>query len=207
MGVLRVTDQPGLMDKSGNFVDLADGVDAESARALAGEHQNGYHVLFLVQKLEDRLDAGEQAILRVVRRFYGESVLRRIVLLLTYSDTIDTEEEITSIALEAKVDVSSAVGGDIGFCVPINNHKDRVDIMGKDRLKSGREMISVIHDIICSEELGPEPFIPEEVEFAAVVKYVEEEVQKHPNLKKDALLGAVLRFVPVKGKKKLCAIL
>merc|ERR1712087_554461 len=90
------------MDKSGNFMDLAHGVDAESARALAGEHQNGYHVLFLVQKITDRLDAGEQAILRIVRRFYGESVLRRIVLLLTYSDVADTDEEISNMVTEGR---------------------------------------------------------------------------------------------------------
>merc|ERR1712232_442061 len=142
--VLRVTDQPGLMDKSGNFMDLADGVDAESARALAGEHQNGYHVLFLVQKITDRLDAGEQAILRIVRRFYGESVLRRIVLLLTYSDVADTDEEISNMIMEAKADVETAVGGDIACAIPINNRVSRVDLYGKDRLMSGREMACVI---------------------------------------------------------------
>merc|ERR1712232_135310 len=205
--VLRVTDQPGLMDSSGNFIDVTAGIDQDQARALAGEHQNGYHVLFLVQKFNDRLDAGEQAILRIVKKFYGEPVLRRIVLLLTYSDVADADEELSSMALEAKHDVSEAVGGDIGYCVPINNHKDRVDVNGRDRVKSGREMISVIHDIVCSEDIGSEPFVPAEVEFETVVKYVEEEVAAHPNLKKDALLAAVLRFVPVRGKKKLCAIL
>jgi len=142
--VLRVTDQPGLMDKSGNFVDLADGIDAESARALAGEHQNGYHVLFLVQKITDRLDAGEQAILRIVQRFYGEPVLRRIVLLLTYSDVADTDEEISNMIKEAKADVEAAIGGEIACAIPINNHVSRVDLYGKDRLMSGREMACVI---------------------------------------------------------------
>jgi len=205
--VLRVTDQPGLMDKSGNFIDLAGGIDAESARALAGEHANGYHVLFLVQKITDRLDAGEQAILRIVRRFYGEPVLRRIVLLLTYSDVADTDEEISNMVKEAKADVEAAVGGDIACAIPINNHTSRVAVNGKDRLNSGREMMAVIHDIVCSEDLEPEPFQPAEVDYITVVKYVEEEIEKHPHLKKDALLATVLRFVPVRGKKNLCSIL
>merc|ERR1712139_98925 len=170
-------------------------------------HQNGYHILFLVQKITDRLDAGEQAILRIVRRFYGEPVLRRIVLLLTYSDVADTDEEISNMVKEAKADVVAAVGGDIAYAVPINNHVSRVDMNGKDRLKSGREMVSAIHDIVCSEDLEPEPFQPAEVDYATVVRYVEEEVEKHPNLKKDALLATVLRFVPIQGKKNLCSIL
>merc|ERR1712232_200140 len=198
--VLRVTDQPGLMDSSGNFR------SEESARAFRGEHLDGYHVLFLVQKITDRMDAGEHAILRIFRRFYGESVLRRIVLLLTYSDVVD-EEEIKSMAKEAKDDVEAVVGGGIAYAVPINNHASRVDAYGKDRLKSGREMVSVIHDILCSKDLGPEPFRPTEVDYITVVKYVEEEVEKHPNLVKDALLAAVLRFVPVRGKNNLCSIL
>merc|ERR1712228_685205 len=154
--VLRVTDQPGLMDSIGNFR------SEESARAFAKEHQDGYHVLFLVQKITDRLDAGEQAILRIVRRFYGEQVLRRIVLLLTYSDVAD-KEDIKRMTQEAKEDVVAAVGGEIAYAVPINNHVSRVDAFGKDRLKSGREMFAVIHDIVCSPEFAPEPFQPEQI--------------------------------------------
>merc|ERR1712232_1053829 len=115
----------------------------------------------------------------------------RIVLLLTYSDVADTEMEISNMVAEAKADVEAAVGGDIAFAVPINNHASRVDVKGNDRLKSGREMISVIHDIVCSEDLGPVPFQPAEVDYNTVVKYVEEEIEKHPLLKKDALLATV----------------
>merc|ERR1712232_1428000 len=64
--VLRVTDQPGLMDASGHVA------DAEHLRgtALSGEHQDGYHVLFVVEKITDRLDATELIILRALKKFY-----------------------------------------------------------------------------------------------------------------------------------------
>jgi len=60
---------------------------------------------------------------------------------------------------------------------------------------------------VCSDDLGPEPFQPAEVDYSTVVKYVEEELEKHPHLKKEALLATVLRFVPVRGRKQLCTIL
>jgi hypothetical protein len=208
--LLRVTDQPGLMDSTGPFVGLTgeQRIDEEDMRrsTSSGEHQNGYHVLFLAQKITDRLDAGELAILRIVHRFYGKAAHRHIVLLLTYSDVLDSEDEITRMSMEAKADVEAEIGGEISRFIAINNHPTRTDAAGKDRQKAGREMISVIHDIVCSEE-GPDPFRPREVEYETVVKYVEEEAEKNPALKKDALLEAVLRFVPCNGRKKLCAIL
>merc|ERR1712232_1510009 len=92
--------------------------------------------------------------------------------------------EISNMVKEAKADVEAAVGGDIACAIPINNHVSRVDVYGKDRLMSGREMVSVMHDIVCAEDLGPEPFQPAEVDYVTVVKYVEEELEKHPHLKK-----------------------
>jgi hypothetical protein len=192
--VLRVIDQPGLFDLSGHNVEVS------------GEHQNGYHVLFLVQKITDRLDAGEQAILRIFRRFYGVEACRRIVLVLTYSDVSDTEEEISQMCLEAKADVEKELGAEILRAIAITNHPSRSDAKGNGRVKGGREMISAMYDVVCSES-GAVPFKPAEEDYETIVGYVDEEVEKHPGIKKDALLGAVLRFVPVKGKKKLCAIL
>jgi hypothetical protein len=198
--VLRVTDQPGLMDANGHVV------DSEHLRgtALSGEHQDGYNCIFIVEKITDRLDATEQIILRALKKFYGDAVCPHIVLLLTHSDVMDSSEEITRMVAEAQEDVERELGAKIFRALAINNHQSNVDAAGMDRARAGQEMIAAIHDLVSAI---PEPFKPPEVDLDAVVWYVDQEVELNPSVAKESVLAAVLRFIPVIGKKQLCSIL
>merc|ERR1712232_203835 len=174
--------------------------------ASSDEHQHGYHIIFVVQKITDRLDAGERAVLRIVRRFYGETACRHIVLLRTHSDVCETPEEISLMTQEAKVDVEMEMRGHIAGVIAINNHASRSDTVGKDRVMSGWDMVSAIHDVVCYMP-SPEPFKPSEVDYDTVVEYVNEEAERNHTIKKDIILAAVLRLVPVTDKRRNCAIL
>jgi predicted GTPase len=197
---LRVTDQPGLMDASGRVA------DAEHLRgtALSGEHQDGYHVIFVVQKITDRLDATEQIILRALKKFYGDAVVPHIVLLLTHSDVLDDAEEIDRMVVEAQADVEKELDAKFSATVAINNHVSKADAAGRDRARAGKDMVQAIHSVVCKMN---EPFKPPEVELDAIIGYVDEEIERNPNLKKESIMSAVLRFIPVIGKKDLCNIL
>jgi len=198
--ILRVTDQPGLMDASGHVA------DAEHLRgtALSGEHQDGYHVLFVVEKITDRLDATEQIILRALKKFYGDAVCPHIVLLLTHSDVLDDQEEIERMIGEARADVEKELGAPIANALAVNNHPCKSDEAGLDRAMSGRHMIKAIHDVVVKMH---EPFKPPEVELDAVIWYVDQEVERNPSVEKDNVLAAILRFIPVIGKKNLCTVM
>merc|ERR1712232_244272 len=163
--ILRVTDQPGLMDASGHVA------DAEHLRgtALSGEHQDGYHVLFVVEKITDRLDATEQIILRALKKFYGDAVCPHIVLLLTHSDVLGDPEEIERMIGEARADVEKELGSPIAAALAINNHPSKSDEAGLDRAMSGCHMITAIHDVVVKMH---EPFKPPEVELDAVISYL-----------------------------------
>jgi len=179
--VLRVTDQPGLMDSAGKDADTKH----LRGTALSEEHKDGYHVLFVVEKITDRLDASEQIILRTVKKFYGEAVCRHIVLLLTHADGLDDKEEIDRMIAEARADVEKELGSSISTAIAINNHKNKSDATGRDRITSGRDMIRAIHDIVCEFH---EPFKPPEVEYEALLWFVNEEIQRNPAVKRDAVL-------------------
>jgi len=198
--VLRVTDQPGLMDADGRVA------DAEHLRgtAMSGEHQDGYHVLFVVQKITDRLDATEQIILRALKKFYGDAVVPHIVLLLTHSDVLDDAEEINRMVAEAQADVEKELDATNLVTIAINNHASKADAEGRDRARAGKDMVRAIHSIVCKMH---EPFRPPEVELDAIVGYVDGECERNPALKKESVMSAVLRFIPVIGKKNLCSIL
>jgi len=197
--VLRVTDQPGLMDANGHVV------DAEHLRGTAqsGVHQDGYHVLFVVEKITDRLDATEQIILRTLKRFYGEAVCHHVVLLLTHSDVLDDEEEITRMIAESKVDVEKELGHGIAAAIAVNNHPSKADSSGRDRAKAGHDIIRAIHDVVTK---FPEPFKPPEVAYEDVAWYVDEEVERNPAVQKETVLNALLRFIPMKNMKNICLI-
>jgi hypothetical protein len=198
--VLRVTDQPGLMDAQGHAADAAH----LKGTALSGVHQEGYHVLFVVEKITDRLDATEQVILRTLKKFYGEAVCHHVVLLLTHSDVLDDEEEIQRMVAESKADVENELGHSIAAAIPINNHPSKADSSGRDSAQGGHEMLGAISDIVAK---FPEPFKPPEVDYDAVAWYVDEEVERTPGVDRNMVLRAVLRFIPVANMDKLCLIL
>merc|ERR1712232_842166 len=198
--ILRVTDQPGLMDASGHVA------DAEHLRgtALSGEHQDGYHCLFVVEKITDRLDATEQIILRALMKFYGDKVCPHIVLLLTHSDVLDDEEEIDRMVEESRTDVEKELGAPICSAIAINNHASKADAAGRDRARAGRDMIASIYDVILKTE---DPFKPPDVNIDDIVWYVDQEIERHPkNPDRSSVMNAVLGFFGA-SKNGGCAIL
>jgi len=153
---LRVTDQPGLLDARGA------GVDEQHLRgtALSKQHQDGYHVIFVVQKITDRLDAAEQIILGAIHRFYGQAAGPHIVLLLTHADMLDSADEIARMVAASKRDVEARLGHAIAQALPVNNHFDRVAPDGQDRVRTGTRMIATIHDIVIANHALLKPPTP-----------------------------------------------
>jgi hypothetical protein len=168
---LRVTDQVGLLDSRGVAF------DAEKLRdtALSKEHKDGYHVIFVLLKITDRMDAAEQIILGVIRRFYGEGVGQHVVLLLTHIDNLDTSDEIERLVAGAKSSVEEELGQSIACAIPVNNHLKKIAPNGQDIAKTGTMMLEAIRDIVAANST---PFTPLDVEVQEIKNYIAEECAK-----------------------------
>merc|ERR1712232_876362 len=155
-------------------------------------HQDGYHVLFVVEKITDRLDATEQIILRALKKFYGDQVCPHIVLLLTHSDVLDDEEEIDRMVAESRADVEKELDAQISVAIAINNHPSKADAAGRDRDRAGKEMIAAIYEVVSKIH---DPFKLPDVNLDDIVWYVDQEVERHPsNPDRNSVMGAVMRF-------------
>lgn len=196
---LRAIDQPGLLDARGV------GMDEEHLRhtALSKEHADGYHVLNIVQKITDRLDASEQIILGAIRRFYGDAATDHICLLLTHADTLDTAEEIERMVAEAKADVEKELGYPIAAAIAVNNHVDKIAPNGQTRVTTGEMMIGVVRDIVVRNH---QPFKPPPVPAREVRQYVEEESKKR-GIKFEDVFKAVVSIIPILGSSSACTVL
>merc|ERR1712232_621722 len=98
--------------------------------------------------------------------------------------------------------------GEVAGAVAINNHASKFDQKGKNRIKSGRDMIAEMYGVLCSLA-GPEPFKPSDVDYGTALRYVDEEVARNPQINKTTLLMAIERLIPVTGRKRrsFCNIL
>ena len=168
---MRVTDQVGVVDARGAEF------DEKELREIAQskEHRDGYHVVFVLLKITDRIDAAEQIILGVIRRFYGEDVGPHVVLLLTHADTLDSTEEITRMVEGAKLAVEEELGQQIACAIPINNHPSKVAPNGQDYTMTGTIMIEAIRDVVVANS---KPLEPMEVDLAEIKQFIEEECNK-----------------------------
>lgn len=151
--VLRVADQPGVLDARGRAADEAH----LRGTALSTHHKDGYHVIFVVQKITDRLDTAETAVLSAVKQFYGTGAGPHTVLLLTHADVLDSHGEIVRQVAEAKKDVEGVLGHPIFRAVAINNHASRATVAGASSRDSGVDLVQVIHDVICNHH---SPIVP-----------------------------------------------
>merc|ERR1712110_1402135 len=113
-------------------------------------------------------------------------------------------EEIDRMVSEAQADVEKELDAKISATIAINNHASKADAAGRDRARAGKDMVQAIHSVVCRMH---EPFRPPEVELDDIIGYVDQEIERNPNLKKESIMSAVLRFIPVIGKKNLCSIL
>lgn len=116
---------------------------------------------------------------------------------------LDDEEEISRMVEESKLDVEKELGHEIAAAIAVNNHPSKADSSGRDRAKAGHDIIGAIHDVVSK---FPEPFKPPEVDYDDIAWYVDEEVERNPAVKKDYVLAALKRLIPVKNMKNLCVM-